>query len=140
MEECPEAEKVSCLVTDAATNMIACAKKLQINHTICIPHSLNLTVGMSCDQTQTLADIRNKTRQIAKDFRTSTTAREKLAQVELQMGGPVKKFTNEVSDGWNRTYGGAGVGVDVPGLLKSDVLSYLQLITKSEVTLCAFSI
>lgn len=86
IEECPEAEKVRCLVTDAAANMIACAKKLQIRHTICIAQSLNLTVGLSCDQTQTLADIRNKTRQIAKDFRTSTTAREKLAQVELQKG------------------------------------------------------
>lgn len=88
MEECPEAEKVSCLVTDAAANMIACTKKPKIRHTI------------------------------SKDFRTSTTAREKLAQVELQMLGPVKTLTNEVSDGWNRTYGGAGVDVDVPGLFK----------------------
>ncbi|KAK7891903.1 hypothetical protein WMY93_023866 [Mugilogobius chulae] len=104
IEEWAIAEKVRCLVTDAAANMIACARKLQIRHTICIAHSLNLTVRKSCDQIETLTDIRNKTRQIVTYFRTSTTAKEKLTQVQLQMGGPVKKLMNEVSTRWNSTY------------------------------------
>lgn len=52
----------------------------------------------------TLTDIRNKIRHIVTYFRTSTTAKEKLAQVQLQMGGPVKKLMNEVSTRWNSTY------------------------------------
>ncbi|XP_049319320.1 E3 SUMO-protein ligase ZBED1-like [Astyanax mexicanus] len=104
MEEWAIAEKVTCLVTDAAANMIACVRKLQIRHTICIAHSLNLTVRKSCDQIETFTDIRHKTRQIVTYFRTSTTAKEKLTRVQLQMGGPVKKLINEVSTRWNSTY------------------------------------
>ncbi|XP_049328332.1 zinc finger BED domain-containing protein 4-like [Astyanax mexicanus] len=104
MEEWAVAEKVTCLVTDAAANMIACVRKLQIRHTICIAHSLNLTVRKSCDQIETFTDIRHKTRQIVTYFRTSTTAKEKLTRVQLQMGGPVKKLINEVSTRWNSTY------------------------------------
>ncbi|XP_051811807.1 zinc finger BED domain-containing protein 4-like [Acanthochromis polyacanthus] len=98
------AEKVRCLVTDAAANMKACARKLHIRHTICIAHSLNLTVRKSCDKIETLTGIRNKTKQIVTYFRTSTTAKEKLGQVQLQMGSPVKKLINEVSTRWNSTY------------------------------------
>lgn len=94
MEEWAIAEKVTCLVTDVAANMTACVRKLQIRHTICIAQTLNLTVPKSCDQT----------RQIVTYFRTSTTVKEKLAQVQLQMGGPVKKLMNEVSTRWNSTY------------------------------------
>lgn len=104
MEDWAIATKVRCLVTDAAANMIASSRKLQIRHTVCIAHSLNLTVRKSCDQIETLTDIRNKTKQIVTYFRTSTTAKEKLAQVQLQMGGPVKKLINEVSTRWNSTY------------------------------------
>ncbi|XP_022535823.2 zinc finger BED domain-containing protein 4-like [Astyanax mexicanus] len=104
MEEWAIAKKVTCLVTDAAANMIACVRKLQIRYTICIAHSLNLTVRKSCDQIETFTDIRHKTRQIVTYFRTSTTAKEKLTRVQLQMGGPVKKLINEVSTRWNSTY------------------------------------
>ncbi|XP_077399284.1 zinc finger BED domain-containing protein 4-like [Vanacampus margaritifer] len=104
MEEWAIAGKVRCLVTDAAENMIACAKKLQMRHYICIAHSLNLTVRKSYDQIETLSNIRNKTRQIVTFFRTSTTAKEKLAQVQQQMGKPVVKLINEVPTRWNSTY------------------------------------
>lgn len=114
------AEKVTCLVTDAAANMIACVRKLQIRHTVCIAHLLNLKVQKSCDQIETLTDIQNKTRQIVTYFRTNITAKEKLAHVQLQMGGPVRKFMNEVSTRFNAgTHGGTeGVGVGIPGLFK----------------------
>lgn len=37
-------EKVKCLVTDAAANMIAAANILQVQHAICLTHTLNLIV------------------------------------------------------------------------------------------------
>ncbi|XP_061926446.1 E3 SUMO-protein ligase ZBED1-like [Entelurus aequoreus] len=93
--------KVKCFVTDAAPNMIASTRQLQIPHSICIAHSLNLLVRKSCDQIPTLASIRHKARHIV---RWSTTAKEKLAQVQQQMGRPTLKLINEVATRWNSTY------------------------------------
>ncbi|XP_047461459.1 E3 SUMO-protein ligase ZBED1-like [Mugil cephalus] len=76
MEEWGIAGKVRCLVTDAAANMTACARMLQIRHTICIAHSLNIIVRKSCDQIPTITEIRNKTRHIVTYFRSSVTAKE----------------------------------------------------------------
>lgn len=39
MEPWGISNKVTCLVTDGATNMIACAKVLRLQHTICVIHS-----------------------------------------------------------------------------------------------------
>nr|XP_046250116.1 zinc finger BED domain-containing protein 4-like isoform X1 [Scatophagus argus] len=104
MEEWGIASKVRCLVTDAAANMISCARILQIRQTICIAHSINLIVKKSCDPIITLTDICNKTRQIVTYLRSSTTAKEKLAQIQQQLGTPVHKLINEVPTRWNSTY------------------------------------
>ncbi|XP_029316992.1 zinc finger BED domain-containing protein 1-like [Cottoperca gobio] len=104
MEEWGIAAKVRCLVTDAAANMISCARMLQIRHTICIAHTMNLIVRKSCDQVETLTEIRNKTRQIVTYFRSSTTAKEKFTQIQQQLGTPVHKLINEVPTRWNSTY------------------------------------
>lgn len=50
MEEWAITNKVKCLVTDAAPNMIASIRQLKIQHSICIAHGLNLLVRKSCDQ------------------------------------------------------------------------------------------
>ncbi|KAM4534867.1 E3 SUMO-protein ligase ZBED1-like isoform 1-T1 [Fundulus diaphanus] len=104
MEDWAITNKVKCLVTDAAPNMIACTRQLQIRHLICIAHSLNLLVRKSCDQIPTLTSIRHKARHIVTYFRSSTTAKEKLAQVQQQMGRPTLKLINEVPTRWNSTY------------------------------------
>ncbi|XP_070403946.1 E3 SUMO-protein ligase ZBED1-like isoform X2 [Nothobranchius furzeri] len=96
--------KVRCLVTDAAPNMMAATRTLQIRHSICIAHKLNLIVKKSCDQIPELPSIRHKSRQIVSFFRSSTTAKEKLAQVQQQMGRPTLKLVNEVPTRWNSTY------------------------------------
>lgn len=49
MEEWGIASKVRCLATDAAANMLSCARILQIRQTICIAHSINLIVKKACD-------------------------------------------------------------------------------------------
>ncbi|XP_029942702.1 zinc finger BED domain-containing protein 1-like, partial [Salarias fasciatus] len=104
MEDWAITNKVKCLVTDAAPNMIASTRQLQIRHSICIAHSLNLLVKKSCDQIPTLTSIRHKARNIVTYFRSSTTAKEKLAQVQQQMGRPTLKLINEVPTRWNSTY------------------------------------
>lgn len=77
---------------------------IQIRHTVCIAHSINLIVKKSCDQVAQPTDIRKKTRQIGPYFRSSTTAKEKLAQVQQQLGRPLLKLINEVPTRWNSTY------------------------------------
>jgi len=104
MEEWGIADKVRCLVTDAAPNMISCARMLQIRQTICIAHSMNLIVRKACDQIPTFTEIRSKTRHIVTYFRSSTTAKEKLSQMQQQLGIPFHKLINEVPTRWNSTY------------------------------------
>lgn len=104
MEEWGITHKVKCLVTDAASNMIACAKTLQIRHSICIAHALNLLVRKSFDQIPALCEIRTKAKKIVTYFRTSTTGKEKLDGLQLQMGGQPQKLVIEVDTRWNSTY------------------------------------
>lgn len=84
--------------------MIASVWILQVGHTNCVAHSINLIVQRSCDQIAVLTDIRNKTHQRITYFRSSTTAKEKLDQVQQQMGRPRLKLINEVPTRWNSTY------------------------------------
>nr|XP_055070155.1 E3 SUMO-protein ligase ZBED1-like [Misgurnus anguillicaudatus] len=104
MEEWGIKDKVKCLVTDAAANMIACVRTLNVRHAICIAHALNLIVKKSFDDISSFNEIRIKCRKLVTFFRTSTTAKERLAQVQEQMGRPVLKLIIEVDTRWNSTY------------------------------------
>ena len=75
MREWGIAEKVTCLVTDGAANMGACARELRLKHAICVAHILNLVVKKALEQTPELSDIRGKSRKIVGYFRSSTTAK-----------------------------------------------------------------
>ncbi|XP_029692271.1 uncharacterized protein [Takifugu rubripes] len=96
-------EKVRCLETDAAANMIAAANILRVRHAVCLAHALNLTVKKAMDATPGLDNIRSKTRRMITYFKSSTTAKEKLQQIQVQMGRPVTKLI-EVDTRWNSTY------------------------------------
>ncbi|KAJ7983682.1 hypothetical protein DPEC_G00374110 [Dallia pectoralis] len=81
MEEWGIKDKVKCLVTDAAANMIACVRSMNVRHAVCIAHALNLIVRKSFDEINSFNDILSKCRKLVTYFRTSTTAKERLAQV-----------------------------------------------------------
>ncbi|XP_056902533.1 uncharacterized protein LOC130533292 [Takifugu flavidus] len=91
-------EKVRCLVTDAAANI------LRVQHAVCLAHALNLTVKKAMDATPGLDNMRSKTRRMITYFKSSTTAKEKLQQIQVQMGRPVTKLIIEVDTRWNSTY------------------------------------
>ncbi|TWW80940.1 hypothetical protein D4764_01G0007550 [Takifugu flavidus] len=70
-------EKVRCLVTDAAANI------LRVQHAVCLAHALNLTVKKAMDATPGLDNMRSKTRRMITYFKSSsTTAKEKLQQIQ----------------------------------------------------------
>ncbi|KAJ0002710.1 hypothetical protein NQD34_007859 [Periophthalmus magnuspinnatus] len=104
MEDWGIKEKVNCLVTDGAQNMIACGRELQMRHTICIAHSLNLVVKKAIDQTEGLAEIREKARKIVGYFRSSTLAKEQLTICQTMMSKPQHKLIQEVETQWNSFY------------------------------------
>nr|XP_033962438.1 zinc finger BED domain-containing protein 4-like [Pseudochaenichthys georgianus] len=104
MEEWGITDKVTCLVTDGAANMISCGKQLKLRHAICIAHTLNLIVKKSLDMTPVLCDIRAKARTLVGYFRSSTLAKEKLVSVQRQLGRPTLKLLQEVETRWNSTY------------------------------------
>ena len=95
--------KVACMVTDGAANMVASVNSLQIRHSHCIAHALNLVVKKALDQTEGLGNLRGKARRIAKYFRTSTLVRERLLELQQQMGVPTHKLIQEVEKRWNST-------------------------------------
>ncbi|KAM8880316.1 E3 SUMO-protein ligase ZBED1-like [Spinachia spinachia] len=104
MEEWGIANKVTCMVTDGAPNMVACVRELKLRHHICIAHTLNLMVKKALDQQPVLAGIRAKARKLVVFFRSSTTANEKLAQVQICLGMANLKLLQEVETRWNSPY------------------------------------
>ncbi|XP_034397254.1 zinc finger BED domain-containing protein 1-like [Cyclopterus lumpus] len=101
MEEWGITNKVTCMVTDGAPNMVACVRELKLRHHICIAHTLNLIVKKALDQQPVLSGIRAKARKLVGFFRSSTTA--KLTQVQLHLGMANMKLMQEVETRWNST-------------------------------------
>ncbi|XP_032428162.1 zinc finger BED domain-containing protein 1-like [Xiphophorus hellerii] len=104
MEEWGISGKVTCMVTDGAPNMVACVRELKLRHHICVAHTLNLVVKRALDQHPVLSGLRAKARKLVGYFRSSTTAKEKLTQVQLQLGMQATKLMQEVETRWNSTY------------------------------------
>ncbi|XP_063765467.1 zinc finger BED domain-containing protein 4-like [Eleginops maclovinus] len=100
--EIPKA-KVMCLTTDGASNMHLCSSIMEVRHSHCIAHALNLVVKKALKLTPGLEEVRTKARDIATYFRTSTVARERLLCLQNQMGGPTNKLIQEVDTRWNST-------------------------------------
>ncbi|KAM3623100.1 uncharacterized protein V6R79_007000 [Siganus canaliculatus] len=99
MEEWGIKGKVTALVTDCAANMVACANALHLRHIMCFAHVLNLVVRRSLSQTPELEEIRSRGRRIVGHFKSSTTAKEKLAEIQRQMARPEHKLIQEADPG-----------------------------------------
>ncbi len=67
--------KITGLVTDGAANMGACAKALNVRHSHCVAHCLNLCVKKALEQNPVLCDIQAQSRKIVGYFKSSTTAK-----------------------------------------------------------------
>ncbi|KAK0151151.1 Zinc finger BED domain-containing protein 1 [Merluccius polli] len=104
MEEWGIRHKVTCLVTDAASNMLACGRELHLKQAVCVAHAINLMVKKSMDETPGLENLRSSARRIVTLFRSSTTAKERLSQMQERMGRPLHKLLQEVETRWNSTY------------------------------------
>lgn len=79
------AHKITGLVTDGAANMGACAKVLNVRHSHCVAHALNLCVKKALQQNPVLSNIRAQSRKIVGYFKSSTTA--KVSSLSLCIPG-----------------------------------------------------
>ena len=97
-------DKISCIVTDSAANMIAAARLTGWRHLPCFAHTLNLIVQEATEKDAELAELRQKCRSIVTYFKQSVKARDKLTEVQKQMGGEEKKLIRDVVTRWNSSY------------------------------------
>ncbi|XP_073670235.1 E3 SUMO-protein ligase ZBED1-like [Paramisgurnus dabryanus] len=81
------------------------AENLAISHTMVMEEwGIKDKVRKSFDDVPDLNQLRTKCRKLVTYFRTSTTGKERLAQVQVQMGRPTLKMIIEVDTRWNSTY------------------------------------
>ena len=97
-------EKISCIVTDSAANMLAAARITGWRHLPCFAHTLNLIVQEATEKDTELSDLRRKCRSIVTYFKQSVKARDKLTEMQKQMGGEQKKLIRDVVTRWNSSY------------------------------------
>ncbi|KAG7458326.1 zinc finger BED domain-containing protein 4-like, partial [Solea senegalensis] len=117
--------------------MIACGRELKLCHAVCIVHTLNLVVKKALQLTPALSSNRMKARKLGGYFRSSTTAKEKLDQVQDQMWMPKKKLIQEVETWWKRVaelrehVGAAlaGLKTDIPALTSEDFTVVCECLT-----------
>ena len=96
--------KISCIVTDSAANMTAAARLTGWVHVPCFTHTLNLIIQEATDRDHGLTDVRTKARSNVTYFKQNMTAKDKLGEIQLQMGEVEKKLIRDVVTKWNSSY------------------------------------
>ncbi|KAL1251292.1 hypothetical protein QQF64_019088 [Cirrhinus molitorella] len=96
--------KVGCVVTDNAANMVAAVKKLVLRHMPCFAHTLNLIVKDGLSAVAELTETREKVKRIVGHFKSSCVSMEKLSKYQREMKLPEYKLVQEVETRWNSTY------------------------------------
>uniref|UniRef100_A0A182KF76 BED-type domain-containing protein n=1 Tax=Anopheles christyi TaxID=43041 RepID=A0A182KF76_9DIPT len=89
-----KANKLVAIVTDNASNISCAAKELELNHFACFAHSLNLVVKKSIQNT--IGVTVEEVKRIVTFFRKSSTATQKLNDVQSRLNYPNLKLKQEV--------------------------------------------
>ena len=95
-------DKVICVVTDNAANMVAAISSTGWRHLPCFAHSLNLVVQNSIKSDDELCAVQSKS--VVSHFHESVKSMEKLAEIQRQLSLPEHKLMQDVSTRWNSTY------------------------------------
>ena len=98
--------KISCIITDNASNIVAAINQLGWRHLPCFAHTLNLVVRDSIQGDDEVSRLQQKCKQIVTFFHHSTKATEKLLSIQQQTGSEVKnlKLKQDVETRWNSTF------------------------------------
>ncbi|XP_066964239.1 zinc finger BED domain-containing protein 4-like [Macrobrachium rosenbergii] len=104
-EEREISNKITLLVTDNASNMLAAARLCTPwRHIPCFAHTLNLVVTNILEKHEDIVNIRKKVRYIVTFFHSSVKASDRLTEVQRQQNIPEHKLIQEVQTRWNSTF------------------------------------
>ncbi len=84
-------DKIHSVVTDNAANVTAPIKQVNVRHTPCFAHTLNLVVQDSINNTEDVQKLKEKIKTIVNFLHHSVKASGKLMQVQEQHKQPSKK-------------------------------------------------
>ena len=97
-------DKVCCIVTDNANNIVAATRLNAWKHIPCFAHTLNLIVTESIAQDQELRGILKRSRDIVTYFHHSDKATRSLSTVQSQLKMENHKLIQDVSTRWNSVF------------------------------------
>ncbi len=98
-------DKIHSVVTDNAAKMTAAIKQMNVRHTPCFAHTLNLVVQDSINNTENVQKLKEKIKTIVNFLHHSVKASGKLMQVQEQHKQPSKKkLIQDVETRWNSTH------------------------------------
>lgn len=102
MHEWNMKDKVNCIVTDTASNVVNAIRMLGTTHLRCFAHTLNLIAN---DGLKHITALREKCRDIVSYFHRSVIGTRTLEETQIQLKVPNHRLIEEVSTLWNSTYG-----------------------------------
>ena len=99
-------EKICCIITDNAANIVAAINLLAWCHLPCFSHTLNLIVQDSLKTVNGLVSLQQKCKDIVSYFHRSSKATEKLLSIQSQANTSTKalKLKQDVETRWNSTF------------------------------------
>ena len=100
------AENITSLVSDNASNMVSCAALLpnNITHVRCFGHTLQLSIRGSFDKTPTITRTIGSAKHLVTHFRKSVNVRNELERRQRQMGIAQNTLILDCPTRWNSTY------------------------------------
>jgi hypothetical protein len=97
-------DKIVCIVTNNAANMIVAVRETGWRHLPCFAHSLNLVIHDSLKGDKDLSIIKHKCKHIVSHFHQSVKSSDKLRAIQQQLKVPEHKLVQDVCTTWNSTY------------------------------------
>ena len=97
-------EKICCVTTDNASNMVAAARHNRWNHLPCFAHTLNLIVSNSLQEVPVVQAILLRCKNIVTYFHKSCKASDKLSSVQKRLNIDNHKLIQEMETRWNSSY------------------------------------